>query len=345
MSCAACLVTTGEQVLWGRKAGSPRANASTTKMVTALIVVAEADLDEVVRTSRNAAGTGGGGLDLEPGDAFSVDELLHALLLTSSNDSAVALAEHVAGSEEAFVERMNRFARSLGARGSRFVTAHGLDVPGHYSTASDLARIALAVLRRPVLAEIVATRTTTISGPSGRRRLVNTNPLLEDYEGAVGVKTGYTASAGDVLVAAAERRGRRLIAVAMGSRDAAADARALLDYGFRLLARTVLVRDGAVLGALVFDPSGATAVVAGEAVRGIPDPATVEVTFEPGDVSPPLHAGEVVGRVLVRTRGGEVVAEAPAVAEDDLPDDGGGASGIFGPILRAAAGVIGSRSW
>lgn len=346
LTCAACLVAVGEDVLWARGAGTPRANASTTKMMTALLVARAAALDERVTASRNAAATGGGGLDLSRGDTFAVEDLLHALLLTSSNDAAVALAEHVAGSEAAFVARMNRFARSLGADATRFETSHGLDVAGHYSTARDLARIALAVLRRPALAEIVATPETTISGSSGTHELVNTNPLLEDYEGAVGVKTGYTASAGDVLVAAAERKGRLLIAVAMGSASAAADARALLDYGFRVLGRGILVERGSVLGALVFDPSGSAAVVAGRTVRGIPDPASVDVRFEPaGSVSLPLAEGETVGSVVVTSRGGDVVGRAPAVVDAALPDDGGGGGSVLGTILRTAASVVGARSW
>lgn len=334
-------------MLWGREIDTPRANASTTKMVTALLVVRDAELDDVVTASRNAAVTGGGGLDLSPGDRFTVEDLLHALLLSSSNDAAVALAEHVAGTEAAFVARMNRFAASLGTRATHFETSHGLDVTGHYSTARDLSRIALAVLRRPALAEIVATPEATISGSSGSHRLVNTNPLLEDYEGAVGVKTGYTASAGDVLVAAAERRGRLLIAVAMGSDSAADDARALLDYGFRVLGRGVLVQQGRVLGALVFDSSGAAAVVAGRTVRGIPDPASVEVTFAPApSVSLPLVAGETVGTVIVTSRAGEVLARAPAVADAALQaDDGGGGGSVLGTVLRTAASLVGSRSW
>ncbi|HEX2196103.1 MAG TPA: serine hydrolase [Actinomycetota bacterium] len=347
LTCAACLVMVDDDVLWGREVDTPRANASTTKMATAVLVVREAELDEPVEASRTAAATGGGGFDLRPGDVFTVGELLHALLLSSSNDAAVALAEHVAGSEPAFVERMNRLGRSLGLQRSRFATSHGLDVPDHYSTARDLARLALAVLRRPVLAEIVATAETTITGTSGTHRLVNTNPLLESYEGAVGVKTGYTSGAGDVLVAAAVRSGRRLVAVAMGSDDAAADARALLDYGFRILGRGVLVREGKVLGALVFDPSGSAAVVAGRTVRGVPEPSSVGIRFDPAtNVSPPLAAGETVGTVVVSSAQGDVVARAPAVASDDLPDGGGGgAASVVGAVLRAAAAVVGARSW
>ena len=313
-------------------------------MVTALVVVRAARLAEPVEVSRAAAATGGGGFDLEPGDRYTVEELLHALLLSSSNDAAVALAEHVSGSERAFVARMNSFAAGLGVRRSRFLTPHGLDVPGHYSTARDLARIALAVLRRPVLAEIVATRSTTIRGSGRPQRLVNTNPLLESYEGAVGVKTGYTSGAGDVLVAAAERRGRRLIAVAMGSQSAADDARALLDYGFEVLGRGVLVRKGAPVGVVVFDPSGAVSALSGSTIRGLPQPGSVRVELEPATVSPPLAQGETVGTVVVETNDGEVVGRGPAVAAGQVAAERGGAS-LLGGVLRAAAALLGARSW
>ena len=346
MTCAACLVVSGEDVIWGREIDSPRANASTTKMVTALVVARRGDLDETVLVSPAAAATGGGGLDLRPGDRFTVAELLYALLLSSSNDAAVALAEHTAGSERAFVARMNSLARDLGARGSHFVTPHGLDVPGHYSTARDLARIALAVLRSPVLSEIVATPSTSITGRDGAVRLVNTNPLLESYEGAIGVKTGYTSGAGDVLVAAAERAGRRLIAVAMDSESAAADAAALLDYGFRVLGRGVLIREGAPIGAVVFDPSGSVSVVAGRTVRGIQRPGAISIRFEPGAAVPPLDAGETVGTVVITSGDGSLVARAPAVAGDDVDDaETGGVTSLFGTVLGAAADVIGARSW
>lgn len=336
----------GEQVIWGRSIDARRANASTTKMVTALLVSRRGGLDETVVVSRAAAATGGGGLDLRPGDRFSIRELLFALLLTSSNDSAVALAEHVAGSEAAFVDRMNALLDDLGARSSHFVTPHGLDVPGHHSTARDLARIGLAILRSPVLSEIVATPSATITGLRGTVRLVNTNPLLESYPGAIGIKTGYTRNAGDVLVAAAERAGRRLIAVAMGSASAAADARALLDYGFGVLGRGVLLREGAAVGVVVFDPSGSVDVVAGRTVRGIHRPDSVSIDYRPGAAVPPLDRGETLGSVVITSAGGAVVARAPAVAGAAVDDsDDGGVAGLFGDVLGAAAALIGARSW
>lgn len=346
VTCAACVVTAGDRVIWGRSIDAPRANASTTKMVTALVVARGGGLEEAVVVSRAAAATGGGGLDLRPGDRFSVRELLLALLLTSSNDSAVALAEHVAGTEAAFVARMNALLRDLGARSSRFVTPHGLDVPGHYATARDLARVGLAILRSPLLSEIVDTPAATITGVRGTVRLVNTNPLLESYPDVIGIKTGYTRGAGDVLVAAAERAGRKLIAVAMGSASAASDARALLDYGFRVLGRGVLLREGASVGTVVFDPSGSVGVVAGRTVRGIQRPESVSVAYRPGSVTPPLDRGETLGSVVITSAGGTVVGRAPAVAEEAVADAGGeGVAGLLGDVLGAAADLIGARSW
>jgi D-alanyl-D-alanine carboxypeptidase (penicillin-binding protein 5/6) len=249
VTCAACiLVDDTGRVLFARAPDAERPNASTTKMVTALVTVARAGPDEVVGVSSRAASTGGGGLDLQAGDRYTVEALLYALLLSSSNDSAVALAEHVAGSEDAFVAAMNDFAQGLGARHTHFVNAHGLDTPGHYSSARDLARIAVALLRRPLLAEIVGASAAVIRAPAGSVEVENRNVLLESYTGAIGVKTGYTAGAGDTLVAAARRHHRLLVAVAMGSVSAAGDAAALLDYGWRRLARTLLIRASAPLG-------------------------------------------------------------------------------------------------
>ena len=150
VTCEACLVVDENgRALFQRAAATLLPNASTTKMTTALVVVSRAELDDVVVVSDRAAGTGGGGLDLAPGSRYVVRSLLFALLLTSSNDAAVALAEHVGGSEAAFVAAMNRYVAELGARDTNYVTAHGLDTPGHGSSARDLALIATELLDDP----------------------------------------------------------------------------------------------------------------------------------------------------------------------------------------------------
>lgn len=312
-TCYACLVVdeTGSG-LWQRRAALPLPNASTTKMATALVVVEEAELDERVTVSGSAAATGGGGLDLQPLDTYSVEDLLYALLLTSSNDAAVALAEHSAGTVDAFMADLNALVRSLGADDTHFETPHGLDVAGHVSTAHDLAVLAGALLEDPVLSEIVATPGIEIEGPKGLVELENRNVLLEGYRGAIGVKTGYTLGAGNVLVAAASRRGRTLISVALRSDDAALDSRLLLDYGFERLNRTVLVRADQPVGDLVIDPGGAATVVAGRTARG--SAAAVSIRFVPDDsLDEGIESGERVGSILVEA-GDTLIDTVPAVA-------------------------------
>ena len=312
-TCYACLVVddTGSG-LWQRRAAVPLPNASTTKMATAMLVVEEVELDDRVTVSGSAAATGGGGLDLQPGDAYSVEDLLYALLLTSSNDAAVALAEHSAGTVEAFMADLNLLVRRLGAGDTHFETPHGLDVPGHVSTAHDLAVLADAFLEDPTLSEIVATTGIQIEGPKGLVELENRNVLLEGYRGAIGVKTGYTLGAGNVLVAAARRGGRTLISVALRSDDAALDSRLLLDYGFERLSRTVLVRANQPVGDLVIDPGGAATVVAGRTSRG--SATAVSIRFVPDDIlDEGIETGERVGSILVEA-GGTLVDTVPAIA-------------------------------
>ncbi len=320
VTCEACLVLddTG-RVLFARHPRRLLPNASTTKMITALVTRRETAPDEVVTVSAEAAATGGGGLDLVAGESYSVGDLLEALLLTSSNDAAVALAEHVAGSEAAFVHEMNELALAVGARRTNFVTAHGLDQPGHHSTAVDLARIAEEVLSDPALAAIVAAPSTTIEGPKGAILLENRNLLLESYRGAIGVKTGYTAGAGNVLVAAAERHDRRLITVVLDSDDSFVDSTALLDLGFRKLRRGLLLEEGVPVGALVFDGAGSTGAVATDSVRGITDPSSVVITFAPEDVQPPFVEGERVGTIVIRDSSGRVVGEVDAATDASVP--------------------------
>ncbi len=316
-TCFACLVVdeSGNR-LWARRAEVPVPNASTTKMATALLVMKEAELDDQVTVSQAAASTGGGGLDLLPGDVYELEDLLYALLLTSSNDAAVALAEHSAGTVEAFMADLNPLVDRLGAHDTHFETPHGLDEPGHVSTAWDLALLAGEVLEDPVLSEIVATPAIEIEGPKGTIELENRNVLLEGYRGAIGVKTGYTLLAGNVLVAAAERDDRTLISVALRSVDAAADSRLLLDYGFERLSRTVLVRADQPVGDLVMDPGGAATVVAGRTSRG--SSTEVSIRFVPDEgLDAGIEVGDRVGSILVED-GGTVVDTVPAVAAEEV---------------------------
>jgi D-alanyl-D-alanine carboxypeptidase len=208
--------------------------ASVTKLMTALVVVDHADVDEVVIISETAAATGEAEIGIVAGELWTVGDLLAAVMVRSGNDAAVALAERVGGSIPGFAAMMNDKAAALGLEHSRFVNPHGLDADGHYSSARDLLVIAQAVLDNPAIARLARTKVVKFrDDPAGvKRRAINTNALLGAYPGVIGMKTGYTGEAGRVLVAAADQEGRRLISVVMGSEDHFFDTRELLAWGF-----------------------------------------------------------------------------------------------------------------
>jgi D-alanyl-D-alanine carboxypeptidase len=207
--------------------------ASTTKLMTALLAVEYSDLDDQVVISRRAEATGHKQIWLKRGETWTVGELLEAVMVVSANDAAIALAEHVGGSVGGFVERMNERAADLGLTATSYANPHGLDAAGHHTSARDLLALARHVMDHPVLAALAAQEEAFLVDETGTTdRWASTNELLGTFEGAIGVKTGWTTGAGDVLVAAAERGGRRLYAVVMGSSNANADATRLLEHGF-----------------------------------------------------------------------------------------------------------------
>ena len=228
---------TYDRVLAEQDADQRRAMASTTKMMTALLVAELGSPSDRVTISETAPEVGEAEIDLVAGEVWTVGQLLYAMLLGSANDAALAVAEHVGGTVERFVELMNDRAAELGMDDTRFANPHGLDDQNHFSTARDLLTLAQAVMAVDELAAIVGTREASMPATAeGLERTVRTtNRLLYEYPGADGVKTGYTDDAGWTMVASAERDGRQLYAVVMGSPtldQRFADAAALLDYGF-----------------------------------------------------------------------------------------------------------------
>jgi D-alanyl-D-alanine carboxypeptidase (penicillin-binding protein 5/6) len=237
----------------------PRAMASTTKIMTALLALERSNLTDQVVVSPTAL-VGEASMGLQVGEMLTVEDLLWGLLLNSGNDAAVALAEHIAGSEAAFVALMNQRAAELGLRNTHFANPHGLDAPAHYSSARDLWRLAEAAMAYPKFREIVAAQAHTAAG----HPLWTQNELLGAYLGADGIKTGTTDQAGQSLVASVTRNGRRVIATILGSQDRYADARTLFDayfdrFGWRPAPQAagmtawVKARDGRVLRATVPD--------------------------------------------------------------------------------------------
>ena len=221
-----------------RNANTRRAPASLTKMMTAMIIMETLDMDEVVTVSRGAARETGSRIGLRRGERLTVRSLLAATLMASGNDACRALADHAAGSQKAFVARMNAKARSLHLKNTRFCNVAGHDEIGHYSTAHDLAILAERAMRIPLFADLVARRSmsiTTVKGSGKGRRtfyLRNKNRLIGRYPGALGVKTGTTPNAGQCLVALAERHDRKVLLVIMHARNRWATAPAMLDAAF-----------------------------------------------------------------------------------------------------------------
>ena len=209
------------------------AMASATKLMTALLVVEHADLSDPVTISWRAEATGHKQIWVRRGDDWVVGELLEALVVVSANDAAVALAEHVASDVASFVDLMNQRAAQLGMDDTSFANPHGLDARGHHTTPRDLLVLAREAMTVPVLARLATQReATVVRGDGTATTWPTTNELLGEFDGAIGLKTGWTSRARDVLVAVAQRGERRIYAVVMGSEDANRDAARLLEYGF-----------------------------------------------------------------------------------------------------------------
>jgi D-alanyl-D-alanine carboxypeptidase (penicillin-binding protein 5/6) len=302
-------------VLWERNPDERRAIASVTKIMTGLLVVEATDPDEVVTASRNAATQTGAVLGLEIGESQPVRQLLMALLLQSANDAAVALAEHVGGTVDGFVDGMNRRARRLGARDTEFASPNGLDDTG-YSTARDIAAVTVEAFRDPTFREVVATKFHRIPAPDGEaRRIQNRNALLWLYPGAIGVKTGFTAAAGFCLVAAAERDGLRLGAVVLGAPAAPwSDAAEMLNHGFERWERRTVVDAATALDPIRIDGREVPVRADGELALLLhrDQPVETEVRPDPG-LTLPVAEGEAVGEVVV-VHEGEVLGSVRGVA-------------------------------
>jgi serine-type D-Ala-D-Ala carboxypeptidase (penicillin-binding protein 5/6) len=322
----------GGQALFSKSARARRPIASLTKIMTALVVMTEAGPDEIVAVSGNAASQTGSSLGLVAGERISVRQLLYALLLQSSNDAAVALAEHVGGSVGGFLDLMNSTARRLGMTDSFFTSPSGLDDRG-YSSARDVAIVTRQVYELPLFERIVKTKFHDIPSPSGHpRHIQNRNILLWLYPGAIGVKTGFTTPAGHCLIAAAERDGVRLLAVALGSGgdDAGGvfnDGAALLNYGYSAFRLETLIHAGDSVGPFIVDGARIPAVAAASLLHlvrvDLADKVTIDVRMN-GGLTLPVGAGDRVGRVTVSVDGKrvgivDVVATASVVSAPPSP--------------------------
>lgn len=224
-----------KSMIIGKNEDVKSAMASTTKIMTTIVILEKVDLNEKVTVSAKAGGTGGSRLGLKRGDKASVRDLLYGLMLRSGNDAAVALAEHVGGSVKGFAELMNEKAIELGLTNTHFVTPHGLDDANHYTTALELAKLTDYAMDNETFAKIVGTKSTTIYINNQSRQINNTNELLGVLNGVVGVKTGFTNNAGRCLVTETKRNNMDIITIVLGAdtkKDRTKDSVNLIEYTF-----------------------------------------------------------------------------------------------------------------
>lgn len=225
-----------KEIIWGKNENEKKAMASTTKIMTAIVVLEKGNLSDVVTISKKAANTGGSRLKINTNDKISVLDLLYGLMLRSGNDAAVALAEHVGGSIEGFAELMNKKATEIGLKNTHFVTPHGLDNIEHYTTAYELAVLTDYAMQNEKFSKIVNTKNTTISINGVARNIYNTNELLGTLNGVNGVKTGFTNNAGRCLVTSCTRKGNQIITVVLGcdtKKYRTSDSIKLIEYAFK----------------------------------------------------------------------------------------------------------------
>ncbi|MDF2501082.1 MAG: dacB 2 [Anaerosporomusa subterranea] len=300
------------KILYDRRSQERRPPASTTKMMTLITALEHGKLDDIVTASETASLTEGSTLWLAPGEQLKMQDLLYGVMLVSGNDATVAVAEHISGSVGKFADLMTAKAKAIGAVDTHFTNSSGLPDPQHYSTARDLAFIAAYGYKNPLFAEIISTpsRTMPWAGKDHEREIFNENKLLWQYEGANGVKTGYTDEAGPCLVSAAKRNGIQLIAVVLDSDYMWTDSIALLDYGFRQVRSQPYFQQGDVLR---------TIRVANGKTESIPlavqDSLAVPV-FEEGGVSDYHTVLEVPNRVEAPIRRGQKVGVVKTLFKD-----------------------------
>ncbi len=326
LSAHSAILTDGEgNVLFQKNEREHMGPASTTKILTALVAAEMLAPDTKVTIPREAVGIEGSSIYLREGEVLTVEQLLYAVLLASANDAATALALFCSGSIEAFCELMNEKAAALGLVDTHFVNPHGLYHDDHYTTAHDLAVIASVVLKNPLLRRIVSTYKTTVplGGDEGTRVLVNHNKMLRFYDGAIGVKTGFTKKTGRTLVSAAERDGLLLIAVTLNAPNDWNDHKALLDYGFANYTCVTLFEEGVAIGTLPVcgGREDYVALCAKDTVSVVLPKSMTDHTYTVESsghfLYAPVTSGQEVGRAVCRI--GDRTFEVALTALSDIP--------------------------
>ncbi len=305
-------------ILYEKNAYRKRPMASTTKIMTAIIALENCDLDEEVIISKKAAGMGGSVMGLKAETSIKMIDLLHGMLICSGNDAADAVAEHIGGSIEGFSELMNQKALELGAYSTSFSNPHGLDAENHYTTAYDLAKITRYALNNPVFNEIVKKTEFYYEG----RTLKNTNEMLSLYEGADGVKTGYTGLAGRCLVTSATHNDMRFISVVLfcdTKNLRTSSSQKILDYSFDEYGKVLLMEKGRILGSVKVERSRnlqEIMVASAEDLKAVlkyseRDNLYTRISL-PESITAPVRQGTILGTVSIY-QGDQIIAETSLI--------------------------------
>jgi D-alanyl-D-alanine carboxypeptidase (penicillin-binding protein 5/6) len=310
--------------------------ASVTKVMTMLLICEAIDsgrvtTDDTVTISDHAASMGGSQMYMEPGETHTLDELLTGISMVSANDACVAAAEYISGSSDIFVENMNKRAAELGMKDTHFVNTNGLPVADHYTSAYDIAVMSSELLKHDVILDYLKNQSgTSVVGKNADKQttleMVNTNKLLRSYNGAIGIKTGFTQDAGYCLSAAAERSNLRLVAVVLGCESSAvrfSEAARLLDYGFANYEAVQIADKNELVGSATVDKgmAGFTDMRTNEKIQVlVPKGGASDISFSivpEKSLSAPVKEGQKAGVITV-TKNGEPVAEYELSADTDI---------------------------
>jgi serine-type D-Ala-D-Ala carboxypeptidase (penicillin-binding protein 5/6) len=314
-------------VLYAKHPDRKRAIASTTKLMTALLALHSTKPDQVFEAAPYAAQAAESQIGLQAGERMTVHDLMRALLLESANDAAATIAENVAGSTPAFVERMNDEARTLGLTGTSYANPIGLDDPANYSTARDLATLARELLTDRTFARIVDLPRARLESGSHPRTVLNRNLLVRSYPFVNGVKTGHTSEAGYILVGSASRNGAKVVSVVLGERSESArdsETLKLLRYGLSRYEKVHVisaVRPMYLVPVNFFDGVHVTLHAASDITLTVPRGARVHTYLRtpfPVHLTGPLRAGSTVGKVTVAVDG-RPAASVPLVTGEPVP--------------------------
>jgi len=348
LSSAGAILMDGStgQVLYEKQADQRFYPASITKILTAIVAMENGQLDDVVTVSEEAVRADGTRVYLVAGEQKTLRELLYAMMVNSGNDAAVAIAEHIAGSVENFAVMMNQKAADLGAVNSHFVNPSGLHEDNHYTTARDMAVIAQYAMRNPLFRQIVETKTMPWNGDEWQSQLVNHNKLLWQYEGATGVKNGYTSKAKQTFVATAKKGDIELVAVCLQAPSQAAmynDLKALLDYGFNAFAAEPVVSQSDRF----YPPHGTDVALRTNGNLHILRPINGEDGKSPAistqvvmeDMEYPISKGQQVGQLHIALDGRTVIQATLYAAEAVVPP------AYAEQTTNKAAGVAASSLW